>query len=206
MELETLEARIAESDGPPSPRFSKASVVADIALVHVSCTSRLCATFLCVPRVAERLSSCGPPELAVLEQYLQARSVVRARKTELEAVVSSRDAAQSLCAGLRSSRRTELLAGLATISSELHAIYQVRATHCDVRLPELTKTHAQHLVPGGMARFELVDGPDPSDEGIVFSVRQPGQDWQKVSDLSGDEQVRRENLSSASASCTNAQG
>ena len=47
---------------------------------------------------------------------------------------------------------------------------------------------------GGNAELELVDSMDPFSEGIIFSVMPPKKSWKNISNLSGGEKVKSDNL------------
>ena len=109
-------------------------------------------------------------ELSVLAEYRRRVEEHAARSADLQAAVSSRDAAKKRCDDLRRLRLEGFMEGFSTISLRLKEMYQM-------------------ITMGGNAELELVDSLDPFSEGILFSVMPPKKSWKNISNLSGGEKT-----------------
>ena len=95
---------------------------------------------------------------------------VRAKESEYNAMVATRDAARAEYEALRTRRYDEFMAGFGVIGTRLKEMYQM-------------------ITLGGDAELELVDSLDPFSEGVVFSVRPPKKSWKHIANLSGGEKT-----------------
>ena len=95
---------------------------------------------------------------------------MRAKETEYNAMVATRDAARAEYEALRTRRYDEFMAGFGVIGTRLKEMYQM-------------------ITLGGDAELELVDSLDPFSEGVVFSVRPPKKSWKHIANLSGGEKT-----------------
>ena len=109
-------------------------------------------------------------ELGVLAEYRRRVDEHKARSSDLQAAVNSRDTAKKRCDDLRRLRLEGFMIGFSTISLRLKEMYQM-------------------ITMGGNAELELVDSLDPFSEGILFSVMPPKKSWKNISNLSGGEKT-----------------
>lgn len=109
-------------------------------------------------------------ELGVLKDYKKRVAEYKARSSDLNEAVTSRDSAKKRCDDLRKRRLDEFMEGFSIISLRLKEMYQM-------------------ITMGGNAELELVDSLDPFSEGILFSVMPPKKSWKNISNLSGGEKV-----------------
>ena len=109
-------------------------------------------------------------ELGVLAEYRRRVDEHKARSSDLQAAVTSRDTAKKRCDDLRRLRLEGFMIGFSLISLRLKEMYQM-------------------ITMGGNAELELVDSLDPFSEGILFSVMPPKKSWKNISNLSGGEKT-----------------
>ncbi|KAJ5555215.1 Structural maintenance of chromosomes protein [Penicillium sp. DV-2018c] len=109
-------------------------------------------------------------DLSVIEEYRRRAAEHESRAADLNAALTSRDAAKARLDGLRSSRLNGFMEGFGIISLRLKEMYQM-------------------ITMGGNAELELVDSLDPFSEGILFSVMPPKKSWKNIGNLSGGEKT-----------------
>ena len=121
-----------------------------------------------------------PPNLSVIAEFKTKCKEYEDRTNEFDQITSQRDSARMACEELKKRRLDEFMTGFNIITQKLKEMYQL-------------------ITLGGNAELELVDSLDPFSEGIVFSVMPPKKTWKNISNLSGGEKVRREEIISMSS-------
>lgn len=110
------------------------------------------------------------PNLNVIDEYFQKRSVYLDRVEVLTEITNKRNEMRQVYEDVKKKRYIEFMNGFSTISKKLKEMYQM-------------------ITLGGDAELELVDSMDPFSEGISFSVRPPKKSWKNISNLSGGEKT-----------------